>query len=70
MRVLVRNPRRRELNLPGGRRVEDLLRELALNPESHIVVRQGELLTRDQWLREEDEVEIVSAISGGKGAVP
>ena len=65
MRVILRNPQRRELEVPGRRRVEALLRELGLNPEAHIVIRNGELVTRDQWLEEEDTVDVVSAISGG-----
>ena len=42
-----------------------MLSELNLNAESHIVIRQRELLTSDVLLYEEDEVEVVSAISGG-----
>ncbi|MDP6560173.1 MAG: hypothetical protein QF619_08685 [Candidatus Binatia bacterium] len=38
--------------------------ELRLNPETVIVVRGGELLTRDEFLSEADAVEIISAISG------
>jgi len=65
MRVVIRNPQRRELEVSGRRRAEALLRELGLNPETHLVIRNGELVTRDEWLEEEDRVEIVSAISGG-----
>ena len=66
MKVRIRNPQRREVEVTGRRRVADLLRELGLNPEAHIVIRGGQLLTRDQWLEEDDEVEVVSAISGGE----
>lgn len=65
MRVIIRNPQRREVEVQGRMRVADLLRHLGLNPEAHIVIRGGELLTRDEWLGEEDTVEVVSAISGG-----
>jgi sulfur carrier protein len=47
--------------------VGDLLRELGLNPESHVVIRGEDLLTSDEWLQDTDTVEIVSAISGGRG---
>ena len=65
MNVTIRNPVRREVQVQGKRRVRELLKELDLNPESHIVIRQRELLTSDVILLDEDQVEIVSAISGG-----
>ena len=65
MDVIIRNPVRRELQLQGSRRVKQLLKELDLNPESHIVIRDESLLTSDEMLRDEDRVEILSAISGG-----
>ncbi len=65
MNVLIRNPIRREVQLQGKRRVKRLLEELDLNPESHIVIRDGALLTADEFLHDEDRVEIISAISGG-----
>ena len=45
--------------------MEELLSELDLNPESHIVIRDRELLTSDDLLLEEDQIEVLSAISGG-----
>ena len=65
MDVIIRNPVRRELQLQGSRRVKQLLKELDLNPEAHIVIRGESLLTSDEMLRDEDRVEILSAISGG-----
>jgi hypothetical protein len=46
MKVIVRNPKRRELDLPGNRQVRDVL-------------------TRDSHVRDEDTIEVISAISGG-----
>ena len=65
MDVIIRNPVRRELRVEGRRRVKQLLKELDLNPESHIVIRGESLLTSDVMLHDEDRVEILSAISGG-----
>ena len=65
MKVLIRNPQRRELEVEGKMRVKDLLKNLDLNPESHIVIRDGEILTSDQWLEEDDSIQVVSAVSGG-----
>ena len=39
MHVTIRNPVRREVQIQGKRRVRELLKELDLNPESHIVIR-------------------------------
>lgn len=65
MKVIIRNPQRKELQVEGRRRAGQLLRELGLNPEYHIVMRGGELLTRDDLIEGNDTVEILSAISGG-----
>ena len=69
MKVIIRNPRRRELELQGQRRVDALIRELDLNPEQVLVIRGDDLLTRDILIKDEDTVEIVTAISGGCYAV-
>ncbi len=65
MKIIVRNPRRRELELHGSRQVRDVLRELGLNPEQHLVIHGDDLLTRDAFVKDDDTIEIVSAISGG-----
>jgi sulfur carrier protein len=54
-----------EKQMEGRRHVAALLRELGFNPESHLVIRNGQLLTRDDMVREDDTVEILSTISGG-----
>jgi sulfur carrier protein len=65
MKIIMRNPRHRELILGGSRRVDALIKELGLNPEQVLVIRDGDLLTRDIVVRDSETVEIVSAISGG-----
>jgi sulfur carrier protein len=69
MKVIIRNPQRRELELAGNRRVDALIQELGLNPEQVLVIRNGDLLTRDIMVRDGETVEVVSAISGGSGEV-
>lgn len=64
MKVIIRRPRR-ELEIPGSRRVRDLLRELQINPETVLVVRGQDLLTPDEMIKDEETVEVISAISGG-----
>ena len=65
MKIFIRNPLPRTLELTGKRKVKKLLADLELNSESHIVIRRQELLTNDVVLYDDDEVEIISAISGG-----
>jgi sulfur carrier protein len=67
MKILIRNPRRRTVEVAGPKRVDQVLRELSLSGESHLVVRGSEVLTRDEMLGDTDEIEILSAISGGVG---
>jgi sulfur carrier protein len=64
MKVVLRNPRR-EVELAGGRRVSDVLRELAILPETVLVIRGDELLTGDARLGEEDTIELRPVMSGG-----
>ena len=65
MKVIIRNPQRRELELHGSRRVDALIKELGLNPEQVLVIRDDDLLTRDVLVRDDETVEVLSAISGG-----
>ena len=44
---------------------KQLLQELALNPETVLVARNNELVTEDEHLHDEDEIKILSVISGG-----
>jgi sulfur carrier protein len=64
MKVIIRRPRR-EVEMPGSRRVRDLLQELQINPETVLVVRGEDLLTPDEVIKDEETVEVVPAISGG-----
>lgn len=65
MQVRIRYPRR-TVEIGGRRSVQRLLLELGFDPESALVVRNGQLLTRDMVISEADEVEIIPAISGGQ----
>lgn len=64
MKVLLRNPRR-DIEIEGRRTVQSLLVELGLPRESHLVIRNGELVPGDAELAEHDVVEIRPVISGG-----
>lgn len=64
MKVILRNPRR-ELEFDGERPVGRLLEELGLARESHLVIRNGELVPGDARVGGDDVVEIRPVISGG-----
>lgn len=64
MKVLLRNPRR-EIEVHGARTVNALLAELSLVRESHLVIRNGELVPGDAPLAADDTVEVRPVISGG-----
>ena len=45
--------------------VLDLLKELKINPVTVIVSRNNELILEDEKLNDNDEIKILSVISGG-----
>jgi sulfur carrier protein ThiS len=64
VRVRLRNPDR-ELDVDGGRPVRNVLEDLGIAAETVLVIRRGELITRDTRVGDDDEVEIRPVISGG-----
>jgi len=66
VRVRLRNPDR-EVEVAGERKVHDVLGELGINPDTVLVIRERELLTREDRLADVDEIEIRPVISGGAG---
>lgn len=65
MKVVLRNPRR-EVEVPGGRRVKDVLRDLDILPESVLVIRGDDLITHDQVVDDHDTIELRPVMSGGR----
>jgi len=62
MKVTYRN---KEWELPGGMTVRDVIRKVGLEPELVLAVRQGQLLTEDVIVQEDDHIKLVAVISGG-----
>ena len=66
MKVRLRNPDRL-VEVPGPRKVRDVLADLGVDPDTVLVIRQKSLITREERLEDADEVEIRPVISGGSG---
>jgi sulfur carrier protein ThiS len=64
MMVRLRNPDR-EVDLEGGCPVREVLRELGVDPDTVLVIREGELITREAQVGQDDRLEIRPVISGG-----
>ena len=64
MKVQLSHPER-QVEVKGPKRVKDLLRELNLLPEAHLVIRGDDLATEDDMLKDDDEIEVRPVISGG-----
>ncbi len=64
MKVKLRNPDR-VVEVHGPSTVVDLLRHLDIVPEAVLVIRDATLLTRDEAVSDEDEIEVRPVLSGG-----
>lgn len=64
MQVQLSHPSR-TIEVKGPKKVKDLLRELSLVVEAHLVIRGDELVTEDDTLYDQDRIEIRPVISGG-----
>jgi len=58
-------PERRNVQLEGRRRVSDVLKTLGLVPGTVMVIRGDELVTDQEVVEADDEIEIRNVISGG-----
>jgi len=55
-----------EYEVRAGMTLLSALKKIEVQPESVIAVRNGELLTEDEILREGDQIKLVAVISGGR----
>ena len=64
--IRVRMPQKnKELEVPGPRRVMDILADAGVRPTTVIVTRGKSLLTKDQRVEDGETIEILSVVSGG-----
>ena len=66
MKVRLRNPDR-VVEVTGPSTVAALLQKLEIVPEAVLVIRDATLLTRDERVGEDDEIEVRPVLSGGCG---
>jgi sulfur carrier protein len=64
MKVRLSHPERL-VEIKGPKKARELLRELNLVQEAHLVIRGDDLVTEDELLKDGDVVEIRPVISGG-----
>ncbi len=62
----MRNPDR-TVELTGPSTVLGVLKQLDIVPEAVLVIRDATLLTRDERVNEDDELEVRPVLSGGAG---
>ncbi len=64
--IRVRIPQKnREIEVPGPRRVMDLVAAVGLRPTTVIVTQGKRLLTKDQRVEDGETVDVISVVSGG-----
>lgn len=51
--------------IPSGMTIRHALEKLAINPDTVLPTRDGELLTDDELIRDGDRIRLVAVISGG-----
>ncbi len=57
--------RSQEYEVRAGMTLRDALRQCNILPETVLATRQGALLTEDEILKEGDEIQLLSVLSGG-----
>ncbi len=60
---LERENRTKKIKFKGT--AEELLKKLEINPAAVLVIRDKELITLDEKIKEKDKIKIVSVVSGG-----
>ena len=64
MKVFIER-KNKQIEVKFSGKVSDLLEKIEINPETVLVVRKNEMLTPDRNVKDEDEIKLLSVISGG-----
>ncbi len=58
--------RGKEIEIPEKRlKAKELLEKLGLSPLSSLVVKNGEVISEEDYVEEGDNIRVINAISGG-----
>jgi thiamine biosynthesis protein ThiS len=60
-----RDSKQKSLEIPKGQTIESLLKKLRINPQTVIVVKNGEVVPEQETLQEKDTLKILSVKLGG-----
>jgi sulfur carrier protein ThiS len=64
--IRVRLPqKKKEFEIPGPRRVMDILAQAGVRPTTVIVTQGKKLLTRDHRVEDGETIDVISVVSGG-----
>jgi len=55
----------KEIKVKGKVKVVDVLIKLGLDPQGYIITRKGEILTEEDLVSDDDELEVYRVVSGG-----
>jgi len=55
----------KEIKVKGKVKVVDVLIKLGLDPQGYIVTRKSEILTEEDLVSDDDELEVYRVVSGG-----
>lgn len=54
-----------DVNIKKKAKVIDVLKKLKINPSAVIVVRNNELITEDEIIKNDEKIKVLSVVSGG-----
>lgn len=57
--------RDKEISVRGNRPLYRIMEDLQLSPQAYLAVRNGQLLTADERILEDEMVELIAVVSGG-----
>jgi sulfur carrier protein ThiS len=57
--------RKQEIQLEGTLTLKEAFKQLGLSPEMYLAIRNGEMLTENDALKNGDVIKLIAVISGG-----